>query len=371
MSGHFEDYVKPLMSGDATGAAPALLRAALAMAEPFYASGTALRNRLYDAGVLPARRLPRPVISIGNITTGGTGKTPMVRWLAERLRADGRRLAVLSRGYRSSAATPPDELTMLDRALNSEDRPRIWVRANPDRQAAGLSLLREHPQIDLFVLDDAFQHRRLARDLDVVLVSALEPFGFGRVLPRGLLREPLSGLGRAHAIVIMHADEVALDRLTAIEARVRRHSPNAPVYRARHVQTGLRPSADSASGAPEYPMDQLLRQKFLAFAGIGNPQAFARSLGRFSDRYLGHRWFRDHHTYTREDLEDLQSAARTAGADVLVTTEKDWVKVSGLTHPEDGVPIWRIDLQIEFMQEDEERLLAQVRRAIPGPALTM
>lgn len=347
------------MSGRAAGAGASMLRGLLNVAEPFYCGATLIRNTLFDSWIKSSHSLGRPVISVGNVTTGGTGKTPMVRWLAERLRAQGQNVAILSRGYRAHGKELGDELTMLDRTLNRPDSQLIYLRANPDRVKAGEKLLREHPPIDVFLLDDGFQHRRVHRDLDIVLISAAEPFGFGHVLPRGLLREPLSGLRRAGAIVLTHADQVPAAQLAAIELEVRRFNPGAPIYRAIHSQTCLFPS----SPGPSLPMKELGEKSFFAFCGIGNPAAFDRHLQAFPDTYRGSRWFGDHHAYLPADLIELSNQARNVGAEILLTTEKDWVKVEPLA-ASIAIPIWRVEMRMQFLDSDEARLLDQVRRAI-------
>src|SRR4051794_36561894 len=177
-----------IVSGEATGVGPASIRALLSLAEPFYAAAAGARNRAFDRDPRKLRRLPRPVISIGNLTAGGTGKTPVVRWLASRLRDDGLRVAVLSRGYKATPGSLGDEQRMLESLLNGPGKVPVVIRADPDRYSTGVAALREHPEIDVFLLDDGFQHRRLGRDLDLVLVNMTEPFGYGHVLPRGLLR---------------------------------------------------------------------------------------------------------------------------------------------------------------------------------------
>src|SRR4051812_36636358 len=179
------------------GVGCALVRGALGAMEPLYRAAVASRNRFYDfAG---QTRLPRPVISVGNITTGGTGKTPMVAWLATQLLEQGMHPAILLRGYSRGGIS--DEQQMLQRQL-----PGVPVQANADRVEGARMVLGEHPEVDVFLLDDGFQHRRVARDFDLVLINAREPFGLGRVLPRGLLRESLDGLKRAHGFVITRAD---------------------------------------------------------------------------------------------------------------------------------------------------------------------
>lgn len=351
------------MSGAATGPAASLLRGGLDIVEPFYGAAIRVRNRLFDSHIRKIHRLPRPVISIGNITTGGTGKTPMVRWLAENLRRQGHNAAVLSRGYRSATGEAGDELTMLDRLLNEAGSDqRILLRANPNRVQAAKDALREHPEIDVFILDDGFQHRRVARDLDIVLISASEPFGFDHLLPRGMLREPISSLKRADAVVITHSDLAAPEELSLIEAKIRKYNPSVAAYRAIHAQIGMRDSQNSVPGTIDSPMEELSRRKFFAFCGIGNPQTFDFQLRKFG-LSAGSRWFADHHHYSTADLTSLKQAAQAAGADVLVTTEKDWVKIAPLAKPLD-FPLWRVEMQVRFLDQDERLLLDQVREAI-------
>jgi tetraacyldisaccharide 4'-kinase len=332
-----------------------MLRGALWAAEPFYTAAVTARNRFYDRGWLRTKRLPRPVISIGHLTTGGTGKTPMVRWLAEMFRNRGMNVAILSRGYKSTAGSLGDEWEMLRGHLNEGSSTPVAFCANSDRFAGGLHVLREHPRVDLFILDDGFQHRRLARDFDLVLMSAVAPFGFGHVLPRGLLREPMNGLRRASAVVITHADQVTPDALTAIQERVRQVNTSLPVYRAAHVQSGLRQSDQDSA-----PISALSGRRVLAFCGIGDPQTFERQLRSAGAEVVGSRFFPDHYAYRDADAVELQGEAASRGAEALVTTEKDWVKFSRLPRTGTIVPVWRVDVRIQFLGDDERLLLEQV-----------
>jgi tetraacyldisaccharide 4'-kinase len=354
-----------VLSGANRGAGATLLRAATRAIEPFYATAMVARNRLFDAAVLSSHDLGRPTISVGNITTGGVGKTPMVRWLAERLRQRGRHLAVLARGYKSSSSAGGDEQIMLERALNVGALPRVELLADPDRVRAAGEALQRDASIDVFVLDDGFQHRRARRNLDLVLLSAPEPFGFGHVLPRGLLREPLTGLVRAGACVLTHADQVLAGQIAAIEQRVQRYAPQIPVYRSVHEHVALWNSAGGANDARQ-PMEMLGQVPFFAFAGIGSPARLERQLSRWGAGYRGSRWFADHHSYSVRDLRELESAARAAGGEILVTTEKDWAKLSDLPAGVGALPIWRIEMAMRFLDGDEERLFAQIVQAIEG-----
>jgi tetraacyldisaccharide 4'-kinase len=354
----FEQHILDLMSGRNAGISARTLRALLRAAEPFYSMATRTRNTLFDLGLKASRGLDRPAISIGNITTGGTGKTPVVRWLAEQLRTENKRVAILSRGYRSNGRGMGDELSMLDRALNTPDVQRIFLQADPDRYRGGTSLLHAHPEIELFLLDDGFQHRALHRDLDLVLVSAIEPFGYGHVLPRGLLREPLEGLKRAGSIVITHADQLDGRSLDQIESVLRRYHLTAPIYRAAHAPARLL-SSELPDGT--LPMDELSRRPFFAFCGIGSPASFENPLRRFGDKFVGHGRFGDHHSYRANDLNRICREAKDLGAELLITTEKDWIKIAKFTC---DLPIWRIELRVQFLNGGAEQLLTQIRRTI-------
>jgi tetraacyldisaccharide 4'-kinase len=298
---------------------------------------------------------------VGNITTGGTGKTPVVQWLAELLRSRGNRPAVLLRGYHSSAAGLSDEQDLLNRRLNTTGSQKIPIEANPDRVAGAAAVLRRQRDVDVFILDDAFQHRRVRRDFELVLISATEPFGYGHVLPRGLLREPLSGLSRAAAFLITRCSLVDQDRLHAIETELRRHNSAAPIYRADLVHTALwGPREDT-----QLPIDTLAAKPFFAFCGIGDPAAFDRQLRAFGDMYKGHAWFADHHLYTDADVRRVISEAAAHGAERIVTTEKDWVKIADMAATRgDGPGICVLSLGIRFREGDGERSLAQVSQAI-------
>ena len=326
-----------------------LARLATTAVEPAYVAAMRVRNGLFDVGLTRVHRLGRPTISIGNLTTGGTGKTPVVAWLGRRLAEGGHRPAVLLRGYGGG-----DEVRVLRRSLGEG----VPVHADPSRVAGAAAVLRDHPATDVFLLDDAFQHRRAARDLDVVLVSATDPFGFGHVLPRGLLREPASGLRRAGAVVLTRCGAVSADRLAAIERDVRRLHPTVPVYRTDHVHAGL-----WSPDGTERPIAWLGEQPFFAVAGIGDPAALDRQLRSHGDAYVGHRWFADHHRYTAADVAVVATAA---GGATVVTTEKDWVKLADVP----GVDAARfavLRLALRFEADDEDRLLTQLRAAINLP----
>jgi tetraacyldisaccharide 4'-kinase len=308
---------------------------------------------MFERGLRAVVRVGRPVVSVGNITTGGTGKTPVVGWLVEKLIAAALRPAILLRGYKGG-----DEQRMLIAQL-----PGALVEPDPNRVDAARRVIREHPDVDVFVLDDGFQHRRIHRDFDVVLIDATNPFGFDHVLPRGLLREPLDGLARASAFLVTHAHQAAPDRLAEIERTLHQYNPGASVFRCEHQHAGF----DGAN-----PMGR----KVFAFCGIGNPAAFDGQLDSSGLQRVASHWFDDHYLYSEADLSMLRDLARRSGAEVLVTTEKDWVKLSVLVERvPDLPPIARARLTIRFVDDAESRLFERVIQAIgssparaPSPA---
>jgi len=358
-----ERWVLRVISGDDRAPQAVLLRGVLRIVEPFYASVMRARNVLYDVGVFAAHKLPRPTIAVGNLTTGGTGKTPLVQWLASQLSDRGLRPAILLRGYRSeSTGGASDEQLLLADALGD----RAIVVANPDRRAGAATALSQFsqfsqlPQPDLFILDDSFQHRRIARDLNILLISATNPFGYGHVLPRGLLREPISGLRRADAIVITRSNLVTSDVLGKIEQAVRRYSPRVPLLFAEHLHTSLRSSAGEV-----LPLDELLRRRFMLFTGIADPASLERQLrASYADSFAASRFFPDHHAFSNDDLRALCRAAAEVKAHALLTTEKDWVKIAPLATARDGLPILRLELQLRFRDDADRRLMEMVEQRL-------
>jgi tetraacyldisaccharide 4'-kinase len=355
MSGEGERYIRGVMSGDDRRLGARLLRSALAVAEPAYRGATWLRNRLFDRDLfLHARKLPRPVLSIGNLTTGGTGKTPAVVWLANALRQRRSwKIAVLLRGYRARQGEASDEEELLRGAL-----PDAIVQAGSDRFASGSKLLARDASIDAFVLDDGFQHRRLHRDVDLVLIDATNPFGYGRVLPRGMLRESTAGLNRASAVLLTRCDQASPTSLAAIEAAVKRANRDLPRFRSSHRIGPI------AVGDETRLIGWIRGRRVLAFAGIGNPGAFARSLQDAGAVVAGTMWFADHHDYDQQNVEAIAARAKSLGVDAVVTTQKDRVKLDRLVDAagEIGVaaPLAYVGVSLAFADGDEARLLARI-----------
>ena len=328
---------KRLVDGTTRGPVAGLARAGLAALALPYGLAVACRNAAYDRGLLSVARAAVPVISIGNLTLGGTGKTPLVAWAAALLARHGRRPAIVSRGYSAARGERGDEAAEL--ALLLPDVPHV---ADRDRVAAVARAVAGGA--DAVVLDDGFQHRRLARDLDVVAVDATDPFGCGRLFPRGLLREPLRGLARGQAVILTRSSAVDADRRAAIRAALTAARGGAPPLlwaEADHRPVGLR----DAAGATR-PLAALRGSRVFAFAGIGNPSAFRAAVEPLAAEVVGFRPLPDHHPYTPADLEALGRAASAARADLAVTTLKDLVKVR--REALGGVPLVALEIAIGF-----------------------
>ncbi|MBX9600738.1 MAG: tetraacyldisaccharide 4'-kinase [Bryobacteraceae bacterium] len=323
----------------------------------------ARRNRSRRAAT--ARRLPKPVISVGNITMGGAGKTPAVDWITAVLKQEGIQPAVLTRGYRRRHAarhvvvpagqSAPQDLTG-DEAQILLRRGNAHLGVGADRHTVGM-LVEERLHPGVFVLDDGFQHVQLARDLDLVLIDALDPFGRGELFPKGRLREPLETLALADALVITRADSGR--PLDVIVERLRGFNPNAPLFRAR-----TRPVEWVDFEGASVPLEDIARLPATAFCGVGNPQAFWRTLDQAGVRRVYSHTFADHHRYSPGDLSRLAHHARTNRAEVLLTTEKDRVNLMEGAPRIAGLPIYwlRIQFEIEPEHEFRELILRAARR---------
>ena len=317
------------------------LKETLRLLTPFYAGVVRVRNFLYDAGILPARSAGVPVISVGNLTTGGTGKTPFVIWLVEELRALGANPGVLSRGYgRADGAAENDEGTLL-----SERLPALPQVQQPDR-VAGAALLKTRG-VDLIVLDDGFQHRRLKRDLDLVLIDTTRPWGLPpaapgappleALLPRGLLREPLSSLKRADAVVLTRCDQSSEATLKEVEREVARQAPDVPIARAVHKAAQV--VTPTATEDPSW----LEGREVTLLSGIGHPGAFEETARALGALIRSVHVFDDHHTFSVSDVDGLCEE----GSELLVTS-KDAVKLRAL-----GVPCASLEIEIDIVAGEE------------------
>ena len=339
-------------------------RALLVPAAGAYRVGLFAREMLWASGLVRRARLPCAVVSVGNLSVGGTGKTPLCERVTRHLAGRGLRAAIVSRGYgrrrEAEVAVVSDGERLLAGADRAGDEPVLLARRLPgvpvvvgrDRLAAG-ALARSRFAPDVLVLDDGFQQRRLRVDVDIVCVDARAPWD-GGLLPAGTLREPPAALRRAHLIVLTRADEV-LD-LAPVRAEVRRRAGEAPVVAARFEVDDL---TDLGSGA-RYPVAALAGRSVLAFAGIAEPGGLARLLSVHGAPPRDLVAFPDHHPYDVADLRALAARAAAVGADLLITTEKDAVRI-----PPRGAdfPTWALGVRLT-LDEGVERWSATLDRRV-------
>ncbi|MEX0775192.1 MAG: tetraacyldisaccharide 4'-kinase [Phycisphaeraceae bacterium] len=337
-----------------------LTRVGLHAVQPFYSLAVAARNTLFDLKLRRPRQLPRPTISIGNITTGGTGKTPMTLELARRLIALGEKPAILLRGYRAADAPVThgaisDEAALLQHALGDE----VPVMPNPNRVAGARAVLAGRSDVSVFLLDDGFQHRQVHRDLDLVLIDATFPFGGGQMLPAGLLREPPRALGRAEALILTRTDLVKPEVIAAIQARLARLK--APPLTARTAQTwtGLIDAQERT-----HRLESLRDTTVAAVCGIGNPAQFKAMLAACFPHVTGLYELEDHQRYTPALVRQMIDHAARQGATALITTEKDWVKWKPLvSESPPAMPLYRPVLAVKFL-EGEAKVDELLRAAL-------
>ena len=276
----------------------------------------------------------------------------MVEWLARRLREQEVRVTIISRGYGAKAGSQNDEAIELAQKL--PDVPHVQ---NADRLAAARIAIDQH-DCQLILLDDAFQHRRIGRDLDMVLIDALEPFGFDHVFPRGTLREPVDGLRRADIVAITRADMLDAEQRGAIWARVERHAPDAVRIEAAHA-----PRALLGCDGKQQPIDSLDGRPVAAFCGIGNPAGFRHTLATCGYDVVDFREFPDHHIYTRSDIESLIAWAEHQNVEAVLCTHKDLVKLD--IEQLGGRPLWAVTIGLDILAGKDalnERLSAVVAR---------
>lgn len=338
------------LDGAVCGPHACILRGAMIPLSWVYATATALRRRALKTGLLPRRKLQVPVISVGNITTGGTGKTPFVEWLARSLKQAGHAPVILSRGYRSRPTGTSGQRRNDEALLLQQNLPDIEHLADPNRFRSGSKAIANGA--DCIILDDGFQHIRLARDLDLVLISAVRPFGGRRTLPAGLLREPLTALRNAHALIITHADAVPAIRREQLARELSVLSGGRPVIEASH-----RPLALQTPQQSEEPLDHLSGRKVFLFCGIGSPEAFRKTVLRLGADVTAAWFYNDHHHYLPRDLNDLAHACETSGAQLALTTQKDLVKIRGQWRSETPLRALRIQFDIANGRETLNQLI--------------
>ena len=338
------------IAGQRRGWLASSVRLLLGSLTPVYRLVIAFRNRGYDRATNElkmnghSRRVTAvkvPVISVGNLTTGGTGKTPMVIWISRLLRRQNFRVVIISRGYGAGQGPETEHRSRNDEAMEMELRlPDVPHLQDADRvRMANIAI--DELESEVILLDDGFQHRRLHRDLDIVLIDATNPFGYDRLLPRGLLREPLSSLKRADIVVLTRCDRVTATRRNEICLRIKQHQAQALIAQARtSAKCWLQ------SDGQRQALNFLDGKQVFAFCGIGNPGGFQLTLDQFRFDLTGLRIFPDHHQFSRDDLEGLARAAAELGAEAMVCTHKDLVKIA--CNRIGGIPVFAILIDLEF-----------------------
>jgi tetraacyldisaccharide 4'-kinase len=304
-----------------------------------YGWATAIRNRLFDWGWKRQEKVSVPVVSVGNLTLGGTGKTPCVEYIARFHRERGHCVALLSRGY-GAGDGPNDEALVLE-----ENLPDVPHLQGADRVSLARAAI-EELESDILVLDDGFQHRRLARELDVVLIDATNPWGYGYLFPRGLMRESRRGLKRAGVVVLTRCDQVDADERRRLREEVSQLAPQAPIVETCHQPVDLVNSEGQTT-----TLEELQTRPVAAFCGIGNPEAFRRTLTDRGANVVALKIYADHHAYSRQDVEELRRWAGEQPADaMIVTTQKDLVKLRIVELS--GRPLWALRIKLQGRSAD-------------------
>ena len=317
-----------------------------------YGAVTRTRLSLYRRGTFQTTKLDRPVISIGNITTGGTGKTPLVEHVARLLAARGKKVCILTRGYGRKdphlQVIVSDGYGVLASPSEAGDEPFLLatkltglaaVISSADRIAAGREAIKDFGT-ECFVLDDGFQHMRLARDLNVVTIDATNPWGGGRLLPHGRLRESLDGLARADCTVITRCDHV--DNVTDLREEIMRLTRDRPVFESKMRMVRVTPLKNGGETiAPP--------ARVAAFCAVGNPTSFFRNLRQADYELVLEKAFPDHHVYSQEEIDSVINAANERGANALITTAKDAVKLRTLSF---SLPCYVMEIEIAIDDAD-------------------
>ena len=304
------NFFRRLAEGHENGALSYVLNPFLAAAGTVYAGGVRAARALYEKRVFPRKKLPFPVVSVGNLTWGGTGKTPLVEYLARKVSEKHRTALILTRGYGR------DEVEQLKHNL-----PRSVIGVGKDRAQVAENLRKQH-RIDLAILDDGLQHWPVARDLEIVTVNALNPFGNRKILPRGILREPLPVLRKASFIVITHSNLAQPEEMRKLKEEIRGLAPQSVLvesyleplffYRARN-RSRLSPA-------------RLQNQRVTTFSAVGTPRSFQLVLARLGIKPVRNFEFSDHHRFTAAELEEIKKVSLSASVDEIVTTEKDFYR---------------------------------------------
>ena len=382
---NLEDYLLQIITGQRKGLRESIILFFLYVLEKVYLLLVYIRIFIYKIGLKKSKKLDCQVVSVGNITVGGTGKTPMVSLLADKYKNNGFKVAVVSRGYKGdnskvkvvsngqkiliSKEDAGDEAFMLSQMLSG-----VPVVIGKDRYSAGKLAVKEF-EPDLILLDDGFQHWQLDRDREVVLIDAINPFGYMHLIPAGLLREPLTGLKRADSIVITKANNVTEDNLKKICNKLKYYNDKAVIYFARyqikHIKIHCKGEnkcnnneddflynkdmqMDRESNIAKTGVDFLVGKKVLAFSGIGNPISFGKSLEESDCYIIDHLKFSDHYFYRDDDIKFIIERALTEKADIIITTEKDAARLGRemIDHILQGCTLAELSVSMQLINDD-------------------
>ena len=351
-----EDYVLGLMKNPGTWGKDRLVLALLEKLEHLYLSQvTKKRGR----DMAHAQSVGLPVISVGNITAGGTGKTPCIIRIAELLQSEGRHPAIISRGYKSGmekeGGLVSDGHSILATQKMAGDEPYMMALKLPgvpvlvgkDR----ISSARKAKELgaDILLMDDGFQYWSMKRDRDIVLLDCTNPFGYGHALPRGLLREPLDSLRRASLFVLTKSDQVGPGKTEDIKGRLRQLAGLVPVITSCHSPSAVTAYGEWKAGKERAPLGRTRGKRAYLVSGIGNPAAFAETAKEAGLFLTGEMAFDDHHDYTDEDIRNAESEGRRYGADMIVVTEKDAVKMMNLSSiKKSTIPFYVLEIEMTF-----------------------
>ncbi|MGM0500238.1 MAG: tetraacyldisaccharide 4'-kinase [Bacillota bacterium] len=362
-------YLENIIDGSEKGILAAVIRCLLFLLSLLYAQLAKIRSTLYQNNILKKKEAEVPVISIGNITTGGTGKTPFTAFLAEELKSQYK-IAIISRGYGAAkdveepflikdgsklyadAAQAGDELFMLARNYDQ----LIFIRSANRYQGTKMA---EAHGADLILLDDGFQHYQLKRNSDIVLIDAEKPFSNNKVLPAGLLREPFTALKRADIFLLNRSENVEFNRIKELENSLKTLSPsNDGVFKA---ETSLE-SCVSVASQKEEDLEFLKEKKVFAFSGIGSPEAFKKSIESAGAAIVSYKIFKDHYNYQKEDLLTLLDQYSASQADLILTTEKDAVKLYNFAEMIGDLPLYYLKISLKI--EAKDKLLKIIKSKI-------
>ncbi len=344
---------REIVSGQKKGLVAGVARAVLRVLETPYRWEIGRRNARFDRNTAAAALIAVPVISVGNLTVGGTGKTPFVAWLAEWFAGQVMPVTIISRGYGARGGEQNDEALELAARL-----PRVPHLQNADRVAAARAAVAEQAR-QVLILDDAFQHRRIGRDLDIVLLDALEPFGYGHLLPRGLLREPIESLARADVVGLSRSDAVSEERRREIRDCVRQHAPRAAWLELEH-----RPQRLVSTSGAIVEFRELVGQRVAAFCGIGNPAGFRHTLAACGLDVADLLELPDHCAYNAGEMLRIEQWIRSLDVTDVVCTRKDLVKIPRGEMA--GKRLLAVDVRLEITEGREtlEMLLVELARLL-------